>query len=240
MWTEVGRVLSKAFERLGSVLVADLPAVVAMLLVLAGALVLAALVRGLLRRILSRMGFDRRAREWGMTTGRSLARQHEPSFLVARGAFWFVIVAGVAVALDVLGASTTTALGLTILTFLPRLVVGIVIFLVGVGAARFLERSVLIGAVNRQLQQARHLALGVKWLVFVLAAAMALEHVGVGGGLATLAFGIILGGVMLAVALAVGLGARDAVARALERHLPPEPPPTAEEDGGDDQQIQHL
>ncbi len=240
MWTEVGRVLSQAFERLGSVLVADLPAVVAMLLVLAGALILAALVRGLLRRVLARMGFDRRAREWGMTTGRSLARQHEPSWLVARGAFWFVLVAGVAVALDVLGASTTTALGLTILTFLPRLVVGIVIFLVGVGAARFLERSVLIGAVNRQLHQARHLALAVKWLVFVLAAAMALEHVGVGGGLATLAFGIILGGVMLAAALAVGLGARDAVARALERHIPPEPPPASDDDGGDEQQIQHL
>lgn len=240
MWIQVGRVLSEAFVRLGAVLVADLPALVAMLLVLAGALVLAAMVRALLRRVLSRMGFDRRAREWGMTTGRSLAPHHEPSWLVARGAFWFVIVAGAAVALDVLGASTTTALGLTILNFLPRLVIAILIFLVGIGAARFLERSVLIGAVNRQIQQARHLAMAVKWFVFVLAAAMALEHVGVGGGLATLAFAIVLGGVMLAVALAVGLGARDAVARALERRIPPEAAPPPEDDGREQQRIQHL
>jgi hypothetical protein len=228
MWKDVGRVLSEAFSRLSAVLVADLPALVAMFLVLAGALILAAVVRALLRRVLARMGFDRRAREWGMTTGRSLAPHHEPSWLVARGAFWFVVVAGVAVALDVLGASTTTALGLTILNFLPRLVVSILIFLVGVGAARFLERSVLIGSVNRQIQQARYLAMAAKWLVFVLAAAMALEHVGVGGRLATLAFGIVLGGIMLAVALAVGLGARDAVARALERNLPQVPAPPAE------------
>ncbi len=240
MWTQVGRVLSEAFARLAAVLVADLPALVAMLLVLAAALVLAALVRALLRRVLARMGFDRRAREWGMTTGRSLAPHHEPSWLAARGAFWFVVVAGVAVALDVLGASTTTALGLTILNLLPRLVVAVLIFLVGVGAARFLERSVLIGAVNRQIQQARHLALAVKWLVFVLAAAMALEHVGVGGGLATLAFGIVLGGVMLALALAVGLGARDAVARALERRLPQDGSPSAEGEERDKQRIQHL
>jgi hypothetical protein len=240
MWSQVGRVLSEAFARVGAVLVADLPAMVAMLLVLAGALVLATVVRGLLRRALSRMGFDRRAREWGMTTGRSLARHHEPSWLVARGAFWFVVTAGVAVALDVLGASTTAALGLTILTFLPRLLVGILILLVGIGAARFLERSVLIGAVNRQIHQARHLALAVKWLVLVLAAAMALEHVGVGGGLATMAFAIVLGGIMLAAALAVGLGARDAVARALERHIPPETPPPPEEDGGEEQRIRHL
>jgi hypothetical protein len=240
MWNEVGRVLSEAFARLGAVLISDLPALVAMLLVLAGTLILAVAVRALLRRGLARMGFDRRAREWGMTTGRSLARHHEPSWLVARGAFWFVVVAGVAVALDVLGSSTTTALGLTILTFLPRAVVAILIFLVGVGAARFLERSVLIGAVNRQIHQARHIALAVKWLVFVLAAAMALEHVGVGGGLATLAFGIVLGGVMLAAALAVGLGARDTVARALERRLPPEEPAAGDEDGREEQRIQHL
>jgi len=240
MWTQVGRVLSEAFARLSAVMVADLPALVAMLLVLAGALALAALVRSLLRHLLARVGFDRRAREWGMTTGRSLAPHHEPSWLVARGAFWFVVVAGVAVALDVLGASTTTALGLTILNFLPRLVVGILIFLVGVGAARFLERNVLIGAVNRQIQQARHLALAVKWLVFVLAAAMALEHVGVGGGLVTMAFGIVLGGIMLALALAVGLGARDAVARALERRLPQEPAPPSEGEVREKQKIQHL
>ncbi len=239
MWYDVGRVLTEAFSRLSAVLVSDLPALVAMLLVLAGALVLAAVVRALLRRVLARMGFDRRAREWGMTSGRSLAPHQEPSWLVARGAFWFVVVAGVAVALDVLGASTTTALGLTILNFLPRLVVAIIIFLVGIGAARFLERSVLIGAVNRQIQQARYLALAVKWLVFVLAAAMALEHVGVGGRLATLAFGIILGGVMLTVALAVGLGARDAVARALERRLPQDVAPPAEETK-EKQRIQHL
>ncbi len=241
MWERVRQVLSEALDRLGAVAAADLPGLVAMLLVLACGVGLAFAVRALLRRALSRVGLDHRAREWGVTTGRNLEPRREPSWLVARGAFWFVLLAAVALALDVLGAGTSTAAGLALLAALPRLVVGTVVLLVGVGAARFLERSVLIGAVNRQLHQARQLALGVKWLVFILAAAMALEHVGVGGGLATLAFGIILGGVMLAVALAVGLGARDAVARALERHIPPEPPPPAEEDGGgEEQRIQHL
>jgi hypothetical protein len=240
MWERVETVLGEAFGRMGKVLAADLPGLVAMFLVLAGALVLAVLVRALLRRALSRMGFDRRAREWGMTTGRSLEPHHEPSWLIARGAFWFVVVGGVAVALDVLGASTTTAMGLNLLNYLPRLLVGVVILLVGIGASRFLERSVLIGAVNRQLQQARYLALGVKWLVLVLAAAMALEHLGVGGGLATLSFAIVLSGVMLAAALAVGLGARDAVSRALERRLPPEGLSPDDDDEGDGQQIQHL
>jgi hypothetical protein len=240
MWERVERVLSEAFGRLGAVLVADLPGLVAMVIVLVGAIVAAVVVRWVLRRVLSRVGFDRRAREWGMTTGRSLEPHHEPSWLLARGAYWFVLLAGLAIALDVLGASTTTALGLSLLGFLPRLVVSAVILLVGVGAARFLERTVLIGAVNRQLQQARHLSLLVKWVVLVLATAMALEHVGVGGGLATMTFAIVLGGVVLAGALAVGLGARDAVARTLDRKLPVDGPVPSNAPDEDPPKVQHL
>lgn len=240
MWNEVARVLSEAFGRLASVLVSDLPALVAMLLVLVGTAVLAGAVRVLLRRLLERVGLDRRAREWGLASGRGPGPHRQLSSLVARAAAWFVVLAGVAMALDVLGATTPTALGTALLAFLPRLLVGILVLLVGLGAARFLERSVLIGAVNRQLQEARFLALATKWLVLVLAAAMALEHLGVGGGLATLAFAIVLGGVMLAVALAIGLGAKDAVARALERRLPPGHPPADEDQPGEDPPIQHL
>jgi hypothetical protein len=152
-----------------------------------------------------------------MTSGRGLERHHEPSWLVARGAFWLVVATGIAVALAVLGASTTSALGLSLLGLLPRLVVGVLVLLAGIGVGRFLERGVLISAVNQRIQHARLLAWGVKWLVLVLAAAMALQHVGIGGHLPTIAFSIVIGGAMLAAALALGLGARDAVRRALER-----------------------
>src|SRR6266545_2166026 len=124
MWERVEYVLSEAFGRLSAVLASDLPGLVAMLLVIAGAFAAAFLVRAVLRRVLARIGFDRRAREWGVTTGRSLEPHHEPSWLVARGAFWFVLLAGIALALDVLGAGTTSAAGVTLLAFLPRLVVG--------------------------------------------------------------------------------------------------------------------
>jgi hypothetical protein len=217
MWNEVGEVFQEAFARLGAVLAADLPGIVAMLVVIVAAIVVAFVVRGALRFSLARVGFDRRAREWGMTEGRALAPHHEPSWLVARGAFWVVVATGVALALAVLGASTTSLVGLSLLGFLPRLVVGAVLLLAGIGAARFLERAVLIGAVNQGIRQARLLAWGVKWVVLALAAAMALQHMGIGGMLPTIAFTIVIGGIVLAVALAVGLGARGAVARALER-----------------------
>jgi hypothetical protein len=238
MWSEVQRVLGEAMERLRAVLAADLPGLVAMLIVIVAALLLGLAVRTILRLALARLGFDRRAREWGLTAPSELKPHHEPSWLVARGAFWLVVATGVAIALDVLGTSTVSAVGLALLTILPRLVVAVVVLLLGVGVARFLERSVLIGAVNRQIAQARLLAGATKWLVIALAATMALEHLEIGGHLPTIAFAIAVGAVALAGALAVGLGARDTVARFLERKAPGpdsergEPPPG--------RRIQHL
>jgi hypothetical protein len=217
MWDRVQYVFDEAFVRLAAVLAADLPGIVAMVVVVLSAVLAAFVVRAVLRFSLARVGFDRRAREWGLTTGRALEPHHEPSWLVARGGFWLVIATGIALALAVLGASTTSLLGLSLLGLLPRLVVAALVLLGGIGAGRFVERGVLIGAVNQGIGRARLIAWAVKWIVFVLAAAMALQHVGIGGSLPTIAFTIVVGGLVLAAALAVGLGARGAVARALDR-----------------------
>lgn len=238
MWERVQWVFVEAFGRIGAVLASDLPGIVAMLVVVLAAVALAFVVRAALRFGLARVGFDRRAREWGITTGHGLDPHHEPSWLVARGAFWLVIATGIAVALAVLGASTTSLLGLQLLALLPRLVVGALVVLGGVGTARFLERGVLIGAVNQGIRQARLVAWGVKWIVLALAAAMALQHVGVGGLLPTIAFSIVAGGAVLGAALAFGLGARDAIARSLDR--PPTPPEDAGAKRSAGERIHHL
>lgn len=238
MWNDVQRVFAEAFERIGAALAADLPSIVAMLIVVLATVLVAFGARRGFRWVLSRTRFDEHAREWGLMTGRARDPQHAPSMLVARAAFWIVLAAGVALALGVLGANNTSALGLAVLAFLPQLVVGAIVLLAGVGAARFLERSVLIGAVNQGIRQARLLALAVKWIVIVLAAAMSLQHVGIGGSLPTIAFTIVVGGIVLAAALAVGLGAREAVGRTLERHVPDpraEPPPEEKRE-----QVHHL
>ena len=50
------------------------------------------------------------------------------------------------------------------------------ILVVGAVAARFLARSVLIGAVNMQIQSARLLSLAVKWLVLLVTVPMVFDH----------------------------------------------------------------
>jgi len=102
---------------------------------------------------------------------------------------------------------------------MPNVLVAFLLLAVGSLLARFLSRGVLIGAVNLRLESARLLSLGVKWLILVLAGAMALEHLGLGGNIVELAFAILFGGIVLALALAVGLGSKDMVSRSWDSQL---------------------
>ena len=55
--------------------------------------------------------------------------------------------------------------------------------------------------------------------MLVLTAAMALDHIGIGGSIVELAFGILFGGIVLTLALAIGLGSRDLVTRSIEKTI---------------------
>ena len=63
----------------------------------------------------------------------------------------------------------------------------------------------------------------------LLSSAVALEHLGIGRTIVPSALLILLGGVTLALALAVGLGSRDVVGRWIEDQLSPPSPPEADE-----------
>jgi hypothetical protein len=138
---------------------------------------------------------------------------------VASVAYWIVLALGLLLGLTALDAALPSQFAVSVLQYVPNLVAALAILVVGGIVARYLARAVLIGAVNMGVQYARLVSLTVKWLVLIVAAAMALDHIGIGRMVLLLAFGILFGGVVLALALAVGLGARDVVSRALDRQL---------------------
>jgi uncharacterized membrane protein len=137
--------------------------------------------------------------------------------LVARALATLVIVAGFLIGLAAFDAEWTSLLARSIFAYIPNILGAALVLLFGNVIARFIARTVLIGAVNLNLHYARFLSVGVKWLVIVLTVAMALEHLKIAPGIVELAFGILFGGIVLALALAVGLGSKDLVSKSLER-----------------------
>jgi hypothetical protein len=222
MVEQFDRALRLAGTRVVESIANFLPGALVFLVLLSAALVAALVLRYALRRALLGLDFDRRAELLGVSLG-DWTPSHSPSALVASVGYWTVLALGLLLGLTALDATLPSQFAVSVLQYVPHLAAALAILLVGGIVARFLSRAILIGAVNMGVQYARFLSVMVKWLVFVVAAAMALDHVGIGRTVLQLAFGILFGGVVLAIALAVGLGARDVVARALERQLR-EPP----------------
>ena len=210
------RALNLAGTRIIDGIANFLPGVLALLLLLIVALIVAVFVRYAVFRALKGLDFDRRAEVLGVSIA-EWTPSGSASKLVAAAAYWTVLLVGLLLGLTALDAALLSGFATAALEYVPHLVAALVILLLGGVVARFLARAVLIEAVNMGFQSARLFSLGVKWMVLLIAAAMALDHIGIGRATLRLAFGIIFGGVVLAIALAVGLGAKDVVSRALER-----------------------
>jgi uncharacterized membrane protein len=178
---------------------------------------LAWLVAFILRRFLRGVQFDKQLEAWGFTSLAEFSPEQSPTLLVTRVVAWSIVVLGFVLGLGAFDATLTSELTVRLFGYLPNVVTAIVVLLVGSIVARYLARNVLIESVNMNLQYARLLSLGTKWLVMVLTIAMALDHLQIGTGIVNLAFGILFGGIVLSLALAVGLGSKELVSRSLER-----------------------
>jgi hypothetical protein len=220
MWTQVQQALNQSLIRMLNEFASLIPGVAALLLAVIFSALLGGILYVVLRRVLVGVRFDERLNQWGFQSISEWSPAKSPSLLLARITFWTVVLIGFLIGVAAFDSTFTSRLALELFSYLPHVVGAALVLLIGSVIARFLARSVLIGAVNMNLQYARVLSAGVKWMILVLAVAMALEHLSIGGRIVFLAFGILFGGIVLALALAVGLGSKELVSRSLEHREP--------------------
>ncbi len=216
MWQQVKQALMQSTARFLTRFAGVLPGFVALILALLVSIILALIFAFIVRRLLIRLHFGERLIRWGFFSPSESPAQG-PALLVSRAIAALIILVGFLIGMTAFDANWTSQLAQGALSYIPNIVGAVLVLLVGMIVARFLARSVLIGAVNMNFQYARLLSVGVKWLVLVLAVAMALEHLRIARGIVELAFGILFGGIVLSLALAVGLGSKELVSKSLER-----------------------
>jgi hypothetical protein len=219
MWEEIDGILRRAALRTAENVAEFLPGVVGMVVILLAAVIVAMIARNLLLRGLRGLHFDQRAEHLGFGAVADWSLVGGPSVFVARVVMWMILLAGLLAGLSALDAALPDAFARTIFAYLPNVLAALLILVLGALLSRFLARSALIAAVNQGFPFPSFLSGGVRWLVLLVAWAMAFEHLGIGRGILTLAFGILFGGIVLALALAVGLGSKELVGRSLERHV---------------------
>ena len=229
MWDQIKQALTQSTARFLTRFADLLPGMAALIVALLFSIILGCVLAIVVRRLLGRIHFDQRAARWGFPTLEEGSPMHSPTLLLSQALAGLIIIGGFLIGMTAFDAEWTSLFAQSVLGYIPNVLSAALVLLVGTIIARFLARSVLIGAVNLNLQYARLLSVGVKWLVVVLAVAMSLEDLRIAPGIVELAFGILFGGIVFALALAVGLGSKDLVTKSLERDTQKAPTENIEE-----------
>jgi hypothetical protein len=221
MQQQWSNIVLDAMREVGQRLLVATPRVLAALTLLLLAWVVASLARRVTTRILRAADLDSRAARWGLggMLRRGGAARPSPSELCGRLVYWAIFLIGLLMAVEALEMPGTRGVAAIVLAFLPHVIIAVLVVVGGWMLAQFLAQAVLITAVNAQVAGATLLAATVRWLVLIVAAAVALTELGVAREMVLLVFGIAFGGAVLALSLAFGLGARELARQALESYL---------------------
>jgi len=126
-----------------------------------------------------------------------------------------IVLFGVVTATEVLGLPALTALMNGILAVSARVLVGIAIFAVGLYLANLAFNLITLSGGR----QANLLGQTARVCILAFVAAMSLQQMGIATSIVNLAFGLLLGAVAVAIALAFGLGGRDVAGEKIREFL---------------------
>lgn len=210
------------FRQLAEQLETVLPALVIVLVILIVGGAIAWLARLLVKRLLDAIHFDRLMERSGMAgaIGRTGIFKSPADFgaRLVQGFLWVFIIL---FALNAAGTRMTDRLVERFVNYLPDILAAALVLVLGALVSKFLARSALLAAVNAQWAGARLIAGAVRVMVMLLAVAIAIEQLRIGRTALLLTFGILFAGIVVAVAIAFGLGARDLARTWLESKLRP-------------------
>jgi hypothetical protein len=174
----------------------------------------ARLVAGLVTTLLTSIGFNRVLSLIGLKSDPQ-AGQRTPAevvgYLVLVGLMLFATIQ----AAEILGFVVMADLVARFLSFGGQIILGVVILGIGLYLAN-VARNVVLGMAGAQ---AKLLAQAAWLAIVILTAAMGLRQMGIADDIVNLAFGLLLGAIAVAVALAFGLGSREIAAREVESVL---------------------
>lgn len=212
-----------------------MPNLLAMLVILIIGILLAFIIKRILVKFLAAINFDSWSDRMGFT---KLMRKGDlwskPTAIFSTIIFWLLIIVTLMGGLNALQIAAIDQLASQFFSYIPRLFSAAMILVVGYLLSGFISRAVLIAAANSGFHYAKLLAQAVHTLLIVLILAMIMEQLQIAPGIVLAAFSIIFGGIVIALAIAFGVGGIGAAKRIIERELVEDRPGKAPDD------IEHI
>lgn len=219
MSQEIANALLQSWNNFASAFVLFVPRLVAAIIIFALGFVVALLIRRAVQWLLARLGADRLWLRIGASEMLRKAEMPTAETLIARIVFWIVWIGFMVSAVDTLQFEPFQGLVAEFFRFVTRFLVALLVLAIAFLVSNFLWRATLLASVNAGLPGARLLSGALRILVIAIGIAMALEQLGLATSVVLAAFAITFGALMLGLAIAFGLGGRDAAKQLLEQQL---------------------
>ena len=198
-----------------------LPRLLGALVVILVGWLLAKLVRFLVARALRAMNFNVLTERAG--TDNFLAQagmRGDTCTLFGMVGSWLVMLIALVDAANRLGLTYIADTLHRLVLFGPKLLIAMLVVIFGSYCARFIANAVLNFCIQADVPDGDMLARIARYIIMTFVVMIALSQLEVGGMIVQHTFLIILAGLMLAFALAFGLGGKDWAAALLERWWP--------------------
>ena len=216
MIQEIGDALLQSWRTFAAAFVQFVPRLVAAIIVFSVGCVVALLARRTIQRLLVWLRFERVTWRTGASDMLRKAGLPAADVLIAKIVFWIVWIGFIVSAVDTLQFTPFQGLVSEFFRFVPRFLVALLVLALGFLVGNFLWRASLLASVSAGLPGARLLSGALRVLVIAIGVVMALDQLGLATSVVLTAFAISFGALMLGLAIAFGLGGRDAAKQLIE------------------------
>lgn len=197
-----------------------LPSLMTGLVIIFAGIIVAWLLKRIITGISVFLKIDRLSDRLGVMQILNKCGYREPfSKLFSLIVYWIVLLSFLIIGLNAFRIPAVENLLSEFLLYLPNIVLAVIVVIAGYMLGNFLGRASLIASVNAGVAFSGLIGKFVKFTVFIMAVTMALELLGIAEATVLIAFAIVFGGVVLALAIAFGLGGRDVAKEYIEKML---------------------
>jgi hypothetical protein len=194
-----------------------LPILLGALIILIVGWIVARAIRRILDWLLKTIRFDALADKAGIS---AILRKGDLKIsareVVSSLVYWLIMIMVLVMTVDALGLPKASDVLASLFAYVPKVIAALLVLVVAMFLASFVSGIVRTAAGNANLPKPEIFAGVSRWAIIIFAVTISLGELGIATLLVTATFNIILGGVCLALALAFGLGGKDAAARYLE------------------------
>jgi hypothetical protein len=214
---EWGNLIVEPVTRMLNRIMAYLPVLLGALIILIVGWIVAKAIKRLVDWLLKTIRFDILADKAGISEILKKGNLEISAREVVSGiVYWLIIIMVLVMTVDALGLPKSSDILENLFAYVPKVISALLVLIVAMFLASFVSGIVRTAAANANLPKPQILAGISRWAIIIFAVTIALEQLGIAPLLVTATFNIILGGICLALALAFGLGGKDAAAKYLE------------------------